>query len=437
MAATAQANDVRGDPRTIAAIGTEPESLRVRSAHAFRAGGEGHRVDRQAAPNGAIVGLLVITRGEALGHEWWIDAAFLDEVVAAGRTERLKSRFTHPDMSSDGLGKQLGRVDHLRRDGDQVYGDLHFLLAASRSPEGDLPDYVMALADEVPEDFGTSIVFRLDRGAMDRFRAQHTDAEGRFRSPDPANTKHLEHLRLAELQAVDVVDEPAANGGGLFSRTSAFVEQADQVAAFAFGLATEQPAAQLFGQIHPERVKRFVQGFLESHHLSVTQSVPGVPAVEPSEGDTNMELKELTLEQLTAGRPDLVETLSAQIAANRETSQASQDDAVAAARAAAVTEERARFAALTQAYPGREKFAVEQFAAGATVEQAQNAYRDLENAELRKQVAELSKRVGPAPVGFSGEPQGEKSHVELAAAYAAEHKCSMSKALSATAPGRK
>ena len=56
--------------------------------------------------HGYITGLSVITRGEASGHDMWIDADFLSDVTAAGNAanDGMKARFTHPGQSSDGLG---------------------------------------------------------------------------------------------------------------------------------------------------------------------------------------------------------------------------------------------------------------------------------------------------------------------------------------------
>jgi hypothetical protein len=425
--------------RAIAAIETAPESFRVLTRRAFKQDADRGRVDREAEPNGAIHGMSVITLGEALGHFAWIDDDFLDELVTAGNERgRVKSRFTHPDASSDGLGKQLGRVSTFARDGDQVYADLHFLKAASKAPQGDLAGYTMDLAEEVPEDFGTSIVFWRDFGAEERFAAEHTDEEGNFQSPDGRNEKNLPHWRLRKLDAVDVVDEPAANAGGLFSRTSEFAAQADQVAAFALGLTDEEPAVALFDRIHPARVKRFAQGFLARRGLKVVPSGPGVPGAGSihTEGDAGMEgQKTLTQQQDQPAPPATVEQPGTDAAAEGDVVVDVAAE-LAAARAEAVLAERARFAALKEAFPDRDAFVIEQFEAGASLDEAKDAFRDVRLAELAAENADLKKRVGAKPVGFAGEPEEEKSHLQRAREYQAEHECSMTEALRATAPKR-
>src|SRR5215212_4755152 len=59
-----------------------------------------------------ISNVSMISRGEALGHDFWIDTQFLAQVYSATNAAEkgIKSRFTHPGMSSDGLGTFVGRV---------------------------------------------------------------------------------------------------------------------------------------------------------------------------------------------------------------------------------------------------------------------------------------------------------------------------------------
>ena len=163
----------------------------------------------------------MITRGEALGHDLWIDASFLEDVRDEINAGGIKARFTHPGLSSDGIGTKLGRFYDAEIIGDQVYADLHFQEAATKTPDGDLADYVMTLAEETPEDFGLSIVFEHDVQDMERLTDENT-VNGRFISPDEDNKNNYEHARLAALRAADVVDTPAANPDGLFQRGQDF-----------------------------------------------------------------------------------------------------------------------------------------------------------------------------------------------------------------------
>ena len=125
---------------------------------------------------GLISGFAVITRGEALGHDFWVDEVFIGQVSEALTKGSVKSRYTHPGMSSDGLGKGLGRV-HFQEseEKDVVRGDLHFYKSSRNAPDGDLGGHVLSLASEDPESFGASIVFYHDQEAEDEFRNENLE----------------------------------------------------------------------------------------------------------------------------------------------------------------------------------------------------------------------------------------------------------------------
>jgi len=106
------------------------------------------------------------------------DREALEAIVSLGNAKSggLKSRFTHPDMSNDGLGKFLGRARDLRMDRakdertgktvDAVRGDLHFdKTALDTPPEGGKPLglYVMDLAESDPGALSSSIVVVADQ----------------------------------------------------------------------------------------------------------------------------------------------------------------------------------------------------------------------------------------------------------------------------------
>lgn len=212
---------------------------------------------------GVIRGASVIARGEAIGHYEWIDDVMLKQTADAIAEKELgvKGRFTHPDLSGDGLGKGLGRWTNGQVDGDRVRADLNFYQSAHDAPDGDLAAYVMNLASEDPEAFGVSIAFDADLGEMDRFRAEHEDKEGIFHSPDKDNTGNYPHVRLAKLRAADAVDKPAANPDGLFHRDQNIVTAADALLDYAFGRTITAPASA-FG-VAPDRVREFLARWMD------------------------------------------------------------------------------------------------------------------------------------------------------------------------------
>jgi hypothetical protein len=224
--------------------------------------GETSRVDRTGGKYsaGLIRGVSLLTRGEALGHGYWCDSFMLDQCMAGMKLSQagLKSRFTHPGMCSDGLGKPLGTFQDPRREGDRVVADLHLKKSAHKTPEGNLAEFIMDRAEEDPHDFGTSIVFDPDWDAEDDFYDDNTkDVENvglRFVSPDPDNKQNLPHARIATLCACDFVDDPAANPAGLFHDKS--IPEAERLLDYVTGFSNERPTSVAFG-VEPDRVREF------------------------------------------------------------------------------------------------------------------------------------------------------------------------------------
>lgn len=235
----------------------------------------GARVDREA---GVIYGYSVITRGEAKGHKVWIDHAFLEEVSNAGnKAEKgIKSRFTHPGMSGDGLANNVGRTKNFRAEGDQVFGDLHFIENPTSQKIQDNINTIFDLSEQTPELFGASIVFSDDDArAKEHFEANTKD--GKFISPDPANALHLPHARLGYLAASDFVDRPAANPSGMFCEGGELAALGESMLEYVFGLTDELPETQ-DGLPHPERMRLFVSDFLDRRGLLLSER----PALTPN-----------------------------------------------------------------------------------------------------------------------------------------------------------
>src|SRR5512146_1524362 len=142
-------------------LNTQPSSLRAIST------GRPVNVDRQ---NSVLRGYVVAQAGsfksEGRGQ---FDLESLRKIVSLGNSSKngLRSRFTHPTMSDDGLGKFLGRsrsfalgkaVDSTGKTVDAVRADLHFDSSASDTPHGNLADYVMRLAESDPDAISSSLV---------------------------------------------------------------------------------------------------------------------------------------------------------------------------------------------------------------------------------------------------------------------------------------
>lgn len=228
-------------------------------------------VFRDEGVAGVIRGYSAIQRGEALGHGFWVDDYFLDQVVEHGNASEhgIKSRFCHPGLSADGMGKLLGRSRNFRKVGDRVLADLHLAQSATKTPDGDLANYVMTLADEDPKAFGASIVFHSDFAAEDEFRITHLDDNDCFVSPDEDNVNHYMHARLEKLEASDVVDEPAANRDGFLSaiKGSEVPQTIESIMDYAFGVSDDVPAEFAELGLSPERVRQFASGWKARREL--------------------------------------------------------------------------------------------------------------------------------------------------------------------------
>ncbi len=158
--------------------------------------------------NGVIKGISVATEGEVKGHGVYADSTFIEQItqLGAAQTEGVKARFGHPNMCATALGTYVGRFKNYRVEGDKSVADLHLDDSAKKSPNGNLYEYVLAMATENPDMFGTSVVFKMGESEM---KEETVDGE----------TVEREYARAESLLATDLVDDPAANEG-LFSAFS-------------------------------------------------------------------------------------------------------------------------------------------------------------------------------------------------------------------------
>lgn len=199
-------------------------------------------IDRE---KGIIYGYSVISAGPALGHDMHVDAITLNQVVELGNASKhgIKSRFDHPNASSTSMGTFLGRTKNFRQSGDRVLGDLHLSESAKDAPQGDLYTYVLGLAERDPQAFGASIVF--DGKAEYQLEPDGTKKKDAQGNPLPRLA------RVEQLIASDVVDEPAANPGGMFEHGDSL---ASKVTAFMNRWATHDllPALQALMATHKE-----------------------------------------------------------------------------------------------------------------------------------------------------------------------------------------
>lgn len=333
----------------------QSKTMRFRAAPARGVSGQ---VDRE---KGIIHGIAVVTMGEARGHGVFLDEEFIDETVKNGNNlpKGLKSRFGHPNMSSSAVGTLLGRVKNFRKDMESgvpiARGDLHLTESAKSAPGGDLYTHVLDLAENDPDQFGTSIVFergnvyKRDNSGNKIFRY---DQDG-TRNNEYENTVSNEYVEQKTLRADDVVDEPAANPDGLFSMFSS-----GQPAAIVTQFLDENP--DIWEMFKDENVEDVISAFRDRYAAyKELHTEPNKTTKEPETmADENKNADQ--------GR---VETV-------------------------------AELASLETAFPNDLNFAVASFKAGKTVEQAKAEYCDTLTEQLsaaKEEIAELKTQLSEKP----------------------------------------
>lgn len=214
-------------------------------------GGSINGVDRE---NKILRGYIVAEKGpfKSAGRGEF-DTPALQKIVELGNASPigLKSRFTHPGLSSDGLGNYLGRAKNFQLEGDsKVRADLHFDPVAFDGPKGNLGKYVMDLADTDPKGIGSSLVLAVDKTY--RLNADGTPQK----SPDG---KELPPLWMPKkLRASDIVDEGDATNSLLS------VEELDDLPDHAVRMAFEALNQAFSGQDR-ETTKARAEAFIERY----------------------------------------------------------------------------------------------------------------------------------------------------------------------------
>lgn len=263
----------------------------------------GLKLDKEA---GILFGAQVAMMGEAKGHGMELDEVTLDQIVALGNKvpSGVKARFGHPNECTPALGTFLGVRKNFRRDGRYVRADLHMSEAARK----EYAEHVLAMAELHPEKIGNSVV-------VSGIREFRRDADGR-RLRNEQGKELLPVLRVTDLHAVDVVDEPAA-GDGMF-------------------------AAPIEGvQFHPRTIVEIRNaldkpGFLERLKAVVIGRASFEDDITNEAGQAASEAEApMTLQELKERHPDLIQALAAEISAGHT-------DALAAAETKGAEKENER-----------------------------------------------------------------------------------------------
>ncbi|VGO14746.1 hypothetical protein PDESU_03315 [Pontiella desulfatans] len=400
---------------------------------------------------GIIAGVKVCSVGEARGHGVHLDSEFIDTLVKQGSETKqgLKARFGHPNMCSSALGTFVGRFKNfskgttIRDDGSKVdccYADLFLSNSAKETPNGDLYSYILSMAENEADMFGTSIVFtpgksyrrtqdgekayRHIRESMYGCEIWYTREDGSRLSEDEAEELSEEiFVECEKLHACDCVDEPAANDG-LFS---AFAQETpaglitdflDQNPAV-FDLLENSPEVLEAMAKYGDKMDEFMKRYL-SYRNEQEQSMS-------TENDTSAEVATEAEELEETQSTEEVEATEAVEVVEEETT-SEEAEAEESEEAEPSEEPEAEESELSEAEPSRtidpEEFArsVDEFGAevsaaafkaGGGYAEAKEAYYAaiaVENKALKAKVAELGEE-GADPAEF-GEDTGKKISME-------------------------
>ena len=191
-----------------------PEWLRVNLK------GQAGPVDREKA---VISGVILAEEGIFKDRRGEFDRQAIRKIVKLGneRSGGLKARWTHPNLSSDGLGRFLGRHKNLRSDtvlreagkdasGKQLMkevlvarADLHLDKTALEEPVGGgkpLGTYLMDLAESDSDAMGLSLVLKTEQ-------TLRTDSKGRALKDEKTGEELPPLWMPTELHAADAVDD--------------------------------------------------------------------------------------------------------------------------------------------------------------------------------------------------------------------------------------
>lgn len=269
----------------------EPQYLRAAVS------GRPAKVDREAkALRGYVVAMEGPFKSAGRGE---FNAQGLAEIARMGNAapRGLRSHYTHADLSSDGLGKFLGRArgftmgTTVNADGKTVKAvraDLHFDSTAFHTPNGDLATYVMDLAESDPDAISSSLVIR---------PREEQQLDGKGRPKVDADGELLPPLWFPEkLMGSDIVSVGDAVDGLLSASIPEALDADDFVRLASLGLD------KLFAGQSREVIEARVAGYLDRY---LSRRFPAVPTPRLDALATRMARLDVAATKPVAGRPQV------------------------------------------------------------------------------------------------------------------------------------
>lgn len=159
--------------------------------------------------------LSLITGGvEALGHGLFVDEKSIEGLTKLLMGKTLPGYLTHNGlMGGDRLGQEIGLFSGFYRDGMKVKAKQFSFLNAFKKHEAPLHDKLVELANEVPDQFGLSVVFEGDANWVAKDGEEVPCDE-----PMPEDClRSIPSIRFTGVESADFVKSPACNPDGLLA----------------------------------------------------------------------------------------------------------------------------------------------------------------------------------------------------------------------------
>jgi len=268
-----------------------------------------HQLGKVYPDQALIMGVSVITEGDALGHGVMIDAMSLATIKehATMKPNGVKVMLDH----DDGIENTIGVMRNFAIEGIQLRADLQLLKAHGETP------LIIEMAETMPELFGMSISFS---GTLEEIGGVY-------------------YVRCEELYSIDIVDMPAANPSGLFSAKVDSTQNAMDLQAITIELSAEKELRAAAAEQAKKNYSDFQNQITISTQLSA--DVQTITAQLSVLSETNAKLTT----ELAAAQANIAEKINAE-AVRVLASSGHAPIALGAAPVVAATMSRAEFSAM-------------------------------------------------------------------------------------------
>ena len=187
----------------------EEEAMTKFSTFCFSA--EPGAVDREA---GTIMGISILTAGEAKGHNMMISQKTLESSITLLTGKSLPAYLSHKGAMGDRLLTEAGYFSGFFRNGDQIRARKFTALESFKKYEPEKFERLFEIAEVAPHTFGVSIVFE---GQLFWEMSDGSEQPMDIGLDAPENSRFdVPTVRPLTITSADFVDTPAANGA-LFS----------------------------------------------------------------------------------------------------------------------------------------------------------------------------------------------------------------------------